>query len=116
MGMGWMVAAARAATELEIAGDVRSLGLSPYVPRYQVRSSVRGRVQRRTELLLPGYVIVRWTRRWMEILAIRGVVKILGVSALGRPGRVPHEQVKNIRDMENEHGFVVLPDVPETQI
>jgi transcription antitermination factor NusG len=108
--------AAVAAAEIKIAAEIRLLSLHPYVPRYQVRQSVRGRIMRRAEVMLPGYVLIRWTRRWQVILRVRGVVEILGVSRMGKPGRVPHDQVKRIRDMEDEHGFVVLSDDPKTLV
>lgn len=98
------------AAERAVADAVALLGFQVYLPKYQVRESIRGRIIRKTLLLFPGYVLVRMSATWRALLSIRGVVDVLRSDE--SPSRVAHSVIRKIQALEVD-GFVVMDDVPE---
>lgn len=111
MGMGWVVAVTQHAMERIVAETATSLGMKHYNPKFLVREIQHGRIVRRSELLFPGYLLVKWNSAWATLLGTRGVIEVLR-SSDGDAARVKHVEIKNIKAMEDEHGFIVLPDAP----
>ncbi len=111
----WTVLKTKQTTSMEARQHVGRQGFEIYHPMYRSRPE---RGVRRNLPLFPYYLLVKVNTRveqWKSLKSTRGVSHLFLSGE--RPARVPDEHVQQFRDIENDMGYVVLPehDAPRFQ-
>ena len=105
----WYVVHTRPNGELRAALNLERQGFKTYLARYMKERRHARKVEQILRPLFPRYVFVSLdtdTARWRSILGTFGVDYL--VSNGDKPTPVPEGIVDEIREHENEQGFVVL--------
>ena len=79
-----------------------------YYPRFLEQKIKRGKKITDEIALLPGYIFVMITDRWMSIKHTKGIASIVMCGSL--PSRMREAEIDRIKATEAENGFVVLPE------
>lgn len=105
----WFVVRTHPKGESKALGHILRQGFHAYLPRYLKRR----RHARRSDVvqtpLFPGYLFVEMDpdqARWRALNSTVGVSEL--ICANGRPAPLPEDVITDIRQRENEQGYVVL--------
>lgn len=107
----WTAAATLWSQEERAASHVERRGFEFYLPRVRVLRESRcrhslGEPVDVSELLFPGYVMIRVRRGWQSLMRAPGIHRLFVADET--PVRVRDEDVARLRDMEDETGHVRL--------
>jgi transcriptional antiterminator RfaH len=109
----WYLAQTHAHSENKAAANLIRQGYSIYIPRYLKRRSHARRVESVPAPLFPCYLFVAFnvvTERWHSIQSTWGVSRLIRHG--DAPALVPETVILNLREREDENGFVRLNPRP----
>lgn len=105
----WTVIRTKFDEECSALKNITAQEFEGYLPRYRARVDAKG--VRKVLPLFPGYlfVLIRRDQDWSPLRFTRGVHSLF-YTVEGPPARVDPEDVTRFRSMEDEWGYVVIPD------
>lgn len=105
----WFVVRTHPKGEFKALGHILRQGFDAYLPRYLKRRRHARRSDTVQTPLFPGYLFVEMDpdqARWRALNSTVGVSEL--ICANGRPAPLPEEIIADIRQREDEEGYVVL--------
>lgn len=105
----WTVIRTKFDEEMCALRNVNAQEFIGYLPRYRARVNRKG--ERLVLPLFPGYLFVqlRHDQDWSPLRNTRGVHSLM-YSTAGAPARVPSADVRRFKSMEDDRGYVVIPE------
>ena len=93
----WYAVQTRGAYESKVRDRLRDLAIIEFWPNYPVKSRWSDRTQTIATSLFPCYLFGQFEliEQWMPILALPGVIRILG--SFAHPAPVPDCEIENVR-------------------
>jgi hypothetical protein len=94
----WLVAFLSLTAPKGVYGQLKDAGHDPFVPTYMETVSFRGRAVQQERELFPRYVFIRYSHRWPEANAIKGVRVLAYTDSKGfwRPHVLPDDFLAGI--------------------
>lgn len=104
----WIVVRTKFDEETTALRNIKSQSFEAYLPRYRARVNKHG--ERKVLPLFPGYLFVKLPRGadWTPLRNTRGVHSLMYSGAA--PARVPNADIKRFKSMEDDRGYVVIPE------
>jgi transcriptional antiterminator RfaH len=103
----WAVVCTQTHRERWAAENVRNQGFEFYLPSILITSARNGRKIIRAQALFPRYLFVRLSGQWRFLLSTFGVVDV--VLSGGAPARMPARYITELKNREDDSGFIILP-------
>ncbi len=112
----WFVVRTHPNGEFKALGHIMRQGFDAYLPRYLKRRRHARKTDTVQSPLFPGYLFVGMDpeqARWRALNSTVGVSELICNS--GFPAPIPDDVIADIRQHEDEHGYVILGEHADLQ-